>query len=144
MSTNGGNRIKVTLRWIQVTDIHEAPGDMEGEFRFRSKVTTGGHSTELEFPEPPKHWIFRDDVRYNKKDKLDIVLFEGDAGDSLVVELMGVEIDRFTPNDHLETYRKEFTGAVSSWVGRHEPTDEGPGDAENLADWRICYDIETA
>ena len=32
MSDNGGNRIRVILRWIQVTDIHEAPGDMEGEF----------------------------------------------------------------------------------------------------------------
>ena len=28
MSDNGGNRIRVILRWIQVTDIHEAPASL--------------------------------------------------------------------------------------------------------------------
>ena len=144
MSENGGNRIKVTLRWIQVTDIHEAPGDLEGEFRFRSKVTTGGQATELQFPEPPNHWVFRDDIRHNKMDKIDKVLFDGDVGDSMIVELSGEELDLLSANDQLEAYRKEFTGPVSSWIGRHEPTDEGPGDLENLTDWRVCYDIEQA
>jgi len=144
MSDNGGNRIRVILRWIQVTDIHEAPGDMEGEFRFTSRVTTGGETTELVFPDPPKYWTVRDDPRYNKIDKIDKVLFEGEAGDSLVVELSGVELDRFTPDDPLEDYRKEFTGPVSSWVGRYQPTDEGTGDPENMSDWRVCYDVEMA
>jgi hypothetical protein len=134
----------VILRWIQVTDIHEAPGDMEGEFRFRSKVTTGDQSNEMQFPEPPKYWTFRDDPRYNKMDKIDKTLFEGEAGDSLVVELSGEELDRFTANDLLEPYRKEFTGPVSSWIGRYQPADEGTEDPENLSDWRICYDVELA
>jgi hypothetical protein len=117
---------------------------MEGEFRFTSRVTTGGETTELVFPDPPKYWTVRDDPRYNKIDKIDKVLFEGEAGDSLVVELSGVELDRFTPDDPLEDYRKEFTGPVSSWVGRYQPTDEGTGDPENMSDWRVCYDIEMA
>ena len=65
-------------------------------------------------------------------------------GDSLVVELFGVELDKMTANDHLEDYRREFTGPVDSWVGRHQPTDEGTGDPENMSDWRVCYDVERA
>ncbi|MEJ2202643.1 MAG: hypothetical protein P8170_00900 [Gemmatimonadota bacterium] len=144
MSDNGGNRIRVILRWIQVTDIHEAPGDQEGEFRFRSRVATGDEANELQFPTPPSYWTFRDDPRFNKMDKIDKVLFEGEAGDSLVVELSGEELDLLSPNDQLEPYRKEFTGPVSSWLGRYQPTDEGVGDPENLKDWRICYDVELA
>jgi len=53
-------------------------------------------------------------------------------------------LDQLTANDHLEDYRREYTGPVSSWVGRHQPTDEGVGDPENMSDWRICYDIEMA
>ncbi len=142
MSDGEGNRIRVILRWIQIKDNLEPAWDDEGEFRFRSKVTTGGTSHELKFPEKG-FWSISDHPRRNKVDKIDKVLYEGEAGDSLVVELFGEELDQLTANDHLEDYRREFTGSPSSWVGRHEPTDEGPGDAENLSNWRVCYDIET-
>ena len=143
MSENGGNRIRVILRWIQIKDNKEAAWDDEGEFRFRSKVTTAGQSHELQFPEQG-FWSISDHPRRNKVDKIDKVLFEGAAGDSLVIEMFGEELDQLTANDHLEDYRREFTGAVASWLGRHQPTDEGTGDPENMSDWRICYDIETA
>lgn len=142
MSENGGSRVRVILRWIQIKDNKEAIWDDEGEFRFRSKVTTSGESHEIEFPEQG-HWSISDHPRRNKVDKIDKVLFEGDAGDSLVVELFGVELDQLTANDHLEDYTREFTGPASSWIGRHQPTDEGTGDPENMVDWRVCYDIET-
>ena len=144
MSDNGGNRVRVILRWIQIKDNKEAAWDDEGEFRFRSKITTGGESQELEFPDPPAFWSISDHPRRNKVDKIDKVLFEGDAGDSLVVELFGVELDNLSANDHLEDYRREFTGAVDSWLGAHFPSDEGGDDPENLSDWRVCYEIEKA
>jgi hypothetical protein len=143
MSENGGSRVRVILRWIQIKDNKEAIWDDEGEFRFRSKVTTSGESHEIEFPEQG-YWSISDHPRRNKVDKIDKVLFEGDAGDSLVVELFGVELDQLTANDHLEDYTREFTGPASSWIGRHQPTDEGTGDPENMVDWRVCYDIEEA
>ncbi|HSG07545.1 MAG TPA: hypothetical protein VLA36_04285 [Longimicrobiales bacterium] len=143
MSENGGNRIRVILRWIQIKDNKEAAWDDEGEFRFSSKVTAGGDTQELTFPEQG-FWSISDHPRRNKVDKIDKVLFEGEVGDSLVVELFGVELDQFTANDKLEDYHREYTGPVSSWVGRHQPTDEGVGDPENMVDWRICYDIEMA
>ena len=143
MSDNGGSRVRVILRWLQIKDNKEAPWDDEGEFRFRSVVTTGGRSHEIEFPEQG-YWSISDNPRRNKVDKIDKLLFEGEAGDSLVVQLFGVELDQLTANDHLEDYRREYTGEPSSWVGRHQPSDEGVGDPENMTDWRVCYDIEMA
>lgn len=143
MSETGGNRVRVVLRWIQIKDNKEAAWDDEGEFRFRSKVTTAGRSHELKFPEEG-FWSISDHPRRSKVDKIDKVLYEGDVGDSLVVELFGEELDQLSANDVLETYRREFTGPVNSWLGRHQPTDEGSGDPENMSDWRICYDIEQA
>ncbi len=143
MSDNGASRIRVVLRWIQIKDNKEAMWDDEGEFRFRSKVTTAGRTNELEFPEQG-YWAISDHPRRNKVDKIDKVLYEGEAGESLVVELFGVELDQMSQNDTLEDYRREYTGDVSTWVGRHQPIDEGSEDPENLEDWRVCYDIELA
>ena len=143
MSENGVERIRVILRWIQVKDNKEAVWDDEGEFRFRSKITTDGESHEVEFPEQG-YWSISDHPRRNKVDKIDKTLYDGAVGDSLVVELFGVELDQLTANDHLEDYRREFFGSAAAWIGRHQPTDEGTGDPENMVDWRVCYDIEQA
>ena len=141
MSENGGTRIRVTLRWIQIKDNKEAMWDDEGEFRFRSKVTSGTKVEEIEFPEQG-YWAISDHPRRNKVDKIDKVLFEGEAAETLVVELFGVELDQMSANDHLADYRREYTGDVSTWTGRHQPTDEGSADPENMVDWRVCYDVE--
>jgi hypothetical protein len=116
MSENGGGQMRVTLRWIQIKDNKEAMWDDEGEFRFRSKITTAGQSHEIEFPEQG-YWTISDHPRRNKVDKIDKVLFEGAVGDNLIVELSGVELDDFSANDHLEDYRREFSGDPGSWVG---------------------------
>ena len=51
MSENGVDRIRVILRWIQIKDNKEAVWDDEGELRFRSQITTGGDSHEVELPD---------------------------------------------------------------------------------------------
>ncbi|MCE2454891.1 MAG: hypothetical protein J4G12_03605 [Gemmatimonadetes bacterium] len=140
MSENPTN-VRVILRWIQIKDNKEAPWDEEGEFRFRSRVTTMGNIEEETFPEKG-HWVISDHPRRNKIEKLDRVLFDGPVGDTLSVELFGIEIDRFSKDDHLEHYHREYSGPASSWIGRHQPSDEGSDDPENMSDWRICYDIE--
>ena len=86
MSDSG--QIRVILRWIQIKDNKEAMWDDEGEFRFRSKVTTDGQSHELTFPEQG-YWSISDHPRRNKVDKIDKVLYEGGFGDNLIVELFG-------------------------------------------------------
>jgi hypothetical protein len=143
MMSGNGKRIRVVLRWIQIKDNKEAAWDDEGEFRFRAKVTTAGESHEVRFPEEG-YWAISDHPRRNKVDKIDKVLFEGEPGESMVVELFGEELDSLTANDILEDYRREFSGPVESWIGTHQPIDEGTGDPENLSDWRVCYDIELA
>ena len=139
--SESGARIRVILRWIQIKDNKDAAWDDEGEFRFRSKVSTGGHTTEFQFPEQG-FWSISDHPRRNKVDKIDKVLFEGEVGDTLVVELFGEELDQFSASDHLEDYRREFAGASSTWVGRHQPSDQAGDNAENMSDWRVCYDID--
>lgn len=141
MSDNGGARVRVILRWIQIKDNKEAVWDDEGEFRFRSRVTTGGQTRELEFPEQG-YWSISDHPRRNKVDKIDKILYEGAVGDSMLVELSGVELDQMSANEELTPYRREYKGDPKSWAGRHQPTDEGSSDPENMPDWRICYDIE--
>jgi hypothetical protein len=143
MSEKGGKRVRITLRWIQIKDNKEAIWDDEGEFRFRSRVSTAGQTRELEFPEQG-YWSISDHPRRNKVDKIDKVLYEGDVGDSLLVELSGVELDQMSTNDTLTDYRREYRGDPATWAGRHQPTDEGSSDPENMVDWRVCYDIELA
>lgn len=141
MSDTAGGQIRIVLRWIQIKDNKEAMWDDEGEFRFRSKVTTAGQAHELTFPEQG-YWSISDHPRRNKVDKIDKELFKGEVGDTLVVELFGTELDDLSPNDELQDYHREFSGDPSGWVGRHQPTDEGSDDPENLSDWRVCYEIE--
>jgi len=88
------------------------------------------------------HWEITDHPRFNKVDKIDKVIFEGEAGDTLVIEMNGEEIDQFSANDQLDAYRKEFVGDSEAWVGRQAPGDEGSTDPENMSNWRICYDVE--
>ena len=139
---NNQDRIRVTLRWIQIKESHDLDG--EGEFRFRTKISTGGESQEHRFPDPPHYYRISDNPRLSTIDMLDKVLYEGVAGETLLVEMSGTEHDALSPNDLLADYRREFTGPVSSWIGRHHPMDEAPDDPENLKDWRVCYEIETA
>lgn len=142
MEASQGKRVRVILRWIQIKDKLEPFFKDYGEFFFRSRVTVGSEQVEHRLPEEG-HWEITDHPRFSKVDKIDKVIFEGTVGgQDLVVELFGEEIDRFSANDQLDAYRKEFTGDPSTWTGRQAPGDEGSADPENMSNWRICYDIE--
>lgn len=143
MANDEKRRVRITLRWIQIADNLEAPWDSEGEFRFRARVTTQGRTQETVLPEQG-HWSISDHPAKNRVDDIDAVLFDGEAGDSLVVELSGVEIDRMSEDDALTPYRREYRGSQAAWTGRHQPGDEGRRDPESLPEWRLAYDIELA
>ncbi len=133
--------IRVTLRWLQVLDKLEPWYKDKGEFVFWAKVTSGERTEERRFPSEG-HYPISDHPRWNKLDHLNKVMYEGEAGDSLLIELRGLETDRFSDDDELERYAREFAGPADSWVGRHQPGDEGPPDPEAMSNWRICYDVE--
>ena len=150
MPEETGGRIKVVLRWIQILDIMEPAWKDKGEFRFSTRVSTenrGGAVKEMRFPESG-HYDISDHPAWNKV-VLNRTIFEGDVDDHLVVELMGEELDTFTPNDQLDSYRREFRGPPSSWTGWYGPGDDtgaefNPADPENMSNWRVCYIIEAA
>jgi hypothetical protein len=140
MSDQEGQRIQIVLRWIQILDNLEPFYKDTGEFVFRSKVESGGKVHEKKFPEQG-YYSISDKPGWNRLEKLNKVLFEGVPGESLVLELTGEELDQFTANDHLDHYRREFSGDLGAWLGHYEPVDEGSADPENMKTWRICYDI---
>lgn len=140
MSGQEGKRIQVVLRWVQILDKLEPFFKETGEFVFRSRVESGGKVEERRMPEAG-YYALSDRPGWNRLEKLDKVLFDGMAGDTLVIELTGEELDTVGGSDRLDTYCREFTGDPDTWVGHYEPVDEGSSDPENLGNWRICYDI---
>ena len=143
MGRNDGKRVQVILRWIQIKDKLEPFYETHGEFRFRSRVTSGDTVVETRFPEKG-HWEISDEPRFNKVEGIDKVLFDLHAGDSLVVELFGEEIDPFSRNDPLNDYRREFVGPAETWAGVQAPGNEGLNDPENMPLWRVAYEIEVS
>lgn len=141
MSVNSGKRVRVILRWIQITDNLEPFYDDYGEFFFTTRVTTANKTVEFRLPEEG-HWEISDHPRFNKVDKIDKIIFEGEVGDTMTVELLGEEIDQLSENDHLDDYKREFTGDASGWVAVWAPGDEGSDDPENMSNWRVGYEVE--
>ncbi|MDT8367958.1 MAG: hypothetical protein RQ745_02035 [Longimicrobiales bacterium] len=141
MSVNSGKRIRVVLLWIQILDKLDPFYKAHGEFFFTSRVTSGATTTVCRLPEKG-HWEISDHPRFNKVDKIDKIIFEGEPGDTLTVEFEGEEIDTFSENDHLDPYTRVFEGDPGRWVARYAPGDEGSDDPENMTNWRIGYEIQ--
>lgn len=144
-------RIRVVLRWVQILDNLEPFYKDRGEFRFSTRVDSdaGDGLQETRFP-TEGHYEISDHPAWNKLN-LDKVIFEGEVGEKLIVEIMGEEIDLLSANDLLDHYKREFTGAPSTWVGLYGPGEDLPstapqvgGDPENMSNWRVSYAIERA
>lgn len=137
-------RVRVTLRWIQILDNMEPFYKEKGEFRFTARVNADGARTqETRFP-TEGHYEISDHPAWNKLN-LDRVIFEGEVDDALTVELLGEELDTLSANDQLDAYKRVFNGPPDSWVGIYGPGDEGRStDPENMSNWRVNYSIERA
>ncbi|MGH7482951.1 MAG: hypothetical protein ACRELV_12420 [Longimicrobiales bacterium] len=135
-----GQRIRVYLHWFQILDTLDPSYQEKGEFRFTAKVTVDGQVHEHHFPKEG-HYSISDHPAWNKM-PMQSVLFEGVATGELAVELNGEEFDFLSDSDHLEPYRRSFTGDPVTWIGRYCPGDEAPQDPENMGNWRVCYEIQ--
>jgi len=152
MAEQSGEKIKVTLRWVQILDNLEPWFKEKGEFVFHTKVASdnlGGVIHETTIPEEG-FWAISDHPAWNKED-VNRVIFEGVISDHLVVELIGEEMDSLSANDFLDHYRREFSGPVEAMLGWYAPgadvPEEGESEArdpESMSNWRVCYTIEKA
>lgn len=143
MAAQSGERIRVILRKVQINDNLEPFFDNEGEFRFNVRVSSRDQGLLAETNIPRQgHFLITDDPSWNRR-HLNEVIFEGEVRDHLEVEILGEEID-IGPNDHLPTYRREFTGDPSTWVGMYQPGDEGSNDPERMEQWWIFLEIQKA
>ena len=97
-----GKKVRVILEKIQIDDDREPFFKGKGEFRFFAKVWTpdnGGILTERVFPESG-HFKLSDRPGGNEV-VLDALLFEDWAEDTLAIQIGGVELDTFDPDDRL-------------------------------------------
>jgi len=140
-------KIRVTLRYIEILDSKDLDGEGEFVFEFKGSIPERGEEQALRIPDSGHLSI--SDHPSMRKVTLNKVFFEGEVedGETLVLEATGEEFDRFSANDHLQAYRREFTGDVAGWLGEHSPWDEGSADVkdpEQLGDWRLAFAIEEA
>lgn len=145
MEERDTSRVRITLRWIKILDRLEPFFDEEGEFRFRARIFTegsGDFAAETRFPEEG-YYAISDRPGWNFME-LNKVIFEGEVGEQLVVELFGEELDALSSDDQLVPYRREFHGRPDRWYGVYKPHDEADDDPEKMSNWRVCYVIERA
>lgn len=156
MSETGGQRIRVILRWVQILDNLEPFFKEKGEFRFHAVVSSenrGGIRQETDLPEDG-YWAISDHPAWNKE-IVNRVIFEGEVDDHLDIQITGVELDKTTPDDVLDTYHREFRGPVDQWLGMYGPGSDLPddeaspeagkgSDPEMMSNWRLCLVIEKA
>jgi hypothetical protein len=136
-------RLRVTLRWIQILDKMEPFYKERGEFRFSARVTGDTRTQETRFP-PEGHYEISDHPAWNKLN-LEKVIFEGEVSGQLKVELTGEELDFLSANDQLDHYERTFAGDPISWVGEYNPGEDATStDPENMSNWRVAYVIERA
>jgi hypothetical protein len=139
-----GQKIRVTLEKIQVTDDREPWFKGKGEFRFLARVVTqdnGGQEHTSRFPSA-KHFELSDTPGDNEV-VIEEIVFEGFVEDDLFVQIGGTELDTFDPDDVLCTYKRAFTGNPVDWLGRYGPN--GTRDSiENVGGWNVWYRIEYA
>jgi hypothetical protein len=110
-----------------------------------SSDNLGGIQHESRFPKEG-HISISDQPGMNLE-RIDWTIFEGTVRDHLVVELYGEELDTLSANDHLDSYRREFRGPVSTWLGTYGPGDDfsgdvSPDDPEMMSNWRLAIYID--
>lgn len=139
-----GQKVRVILEKIQVTDDQKPWFKGKGEFRFYAKVSTpdnGGQEQNNRFP-LGKHYKVSDKAGQNEI-VLNEPLFEGYVERSLFVQIGGVELETFDPDDTLCVYKRKFDGRPRDWIASYNPESSQPS-VEDVGGWKVWYRIEYA
>lgn len=139
-----GKKVRVILEKIQIEDDREPFFKGKGEFRFLTRVWTpdnDGLLTERVFPDRG-HFTLSDRPGSNEV-VLHVLLFEGWAESTLALQIGGVELDTFDPDDRLTSFKQVFRGDPFTWLGRYGPTGDAV-DVHDVGGWKLWYRIEPA
>jgi hypothetical protein len=139
-----GQKVRVVLEKIQVTDDREPWFKGKGEFQFYAKVSTpdnGGQEQSENFP-LKKYYTLSDKAGQNEI-ALNETLFEGYVEHILFVQIGGVELDTFDPDDKLCVYKRRFEGKPRDWIATYNPESSQPS-VEDVGGWKVWYRIEYA
>jgi hypothetical protein len=139
-----GKHVRLVLERVQLDDDHDPFIKDAGEFRFRARVASrnnGGLLSEVRFPARGRYHL--SDREGRNTVEVELPLFEGFVEDHLAVEIRGIDMDTFDPDDALCPYRRVLTGAPESWLRRYGPGGETI-EPEDLGGWRLWYRLEWA
>ena len=134
-------KIRVKVEQIQILNDHDPFLKGKGEFRFHARIKTDTITSPVEVKFPKQGAYSISDHPGKNIVKLNEVLYEGTVNEYLAIQVMGIEMDTFDPDDNLCSYKRIFTGKSDSWFGVMGPNDETI-EPEDLGDWRIWYRIE--
>ncbi|MEO0972059.1 MAG: hypothetical protein AAFX85_03120, partial [Pseudomonadota bacterium] len=137
-----GQHLRVVLERIEILDDHDPWLKGGGEFRFRARVHSadnGGLTRDTLLPDRGCYRV--SDLPGRNQLLLDEELFSGYVAEDLRIEVIGLELDTFDPDDALGKYTRLFTGAPEHWYGRYAPSG-APVDPEDMQSWRLHYRIE--
>ncbi|QLH07183.1 LodA/GoxA family CTQ-dependent oxidase [Nitrosopumilus ureiphilus] len=137
------HKIRLIIEQIQILDDHDPFLKGKGEFRFKSKIKTDTINEPVEVQFPKKGTYSISDRPGKNIVKMNEVLYEGTAYEYLGIQITGIEMDTFDPDDNLCFYKRVFTGNPDSWYGTKGPKNEQI-ELEDLGDWKIWYRIEKA
>jgi hypothetical protein len=143
-AVQNGRKVRVVLEKIQITDDREPFFKGRGEFRFSARVWTPDNGGILKDTALPGAGHFSlSDLPPNNEVALDAVLFEDWVEEKLAIQIGGVELDTFDPDDRLAPFKEVFRGDPASWFGRYAPTGEAV-DQQNMNGWKLWFRIEPA
>ena len=137
-----GKKIRVILEKIEITDDREPFFKGKGEFRFFSKVWSadnGGVSEKKAWPEQGCYKL--SDIKGSNEVVLNNEVFSGWIEKNLAIQIGGLELDTFDPDDTLNTHKREFFGDPKQWKGKYGPKG-GEIDLHDMGGWKVWYRIE--
>jgi len=137
-----GQPVRVILEKIQILDDREPFYKGKGEFRFYAKVYSPDNGGTVENSTLPQHGHYSlGDTPGNNEVLLNQVIFDSFVENQLFIQLGGLELDTFDPDDKLCTYKRIFSGDPGEWIGNYA-AHSGEMDMENIGGWKVWYKIE--
>jgi hypothetical protein len=137
-----GQRLKVVLEKIQILDDREPFFKGKGEFRFYSKVYSPDNNGVVQKNVFPKKGYFTlGEADGENEIELKSVIFDDYVENALSIQIGGLELDTFDPDDLLCTYKRLFQGKPEDWIGEYAAHD-GEMNTENLGGWKVWYRVE--